>query len=77
MSSPSSTFLEKWYTKAEYLNYLQRFNKWKHERRNLSWLMTRTIGPACLVLDIVVVKDDRLLPCKWPLARVIKVQPGP
>ena len=24
-----------------------------------------------------MVKDDRLLPCKWPLARVIKVQPGP
>ncbi|CAB4026641.1 uncharacterized protein LOC110248986, partial [Paramuricea clavata] len=56
-------FWKKWY--AEYLNYLQRFNKWNHERRNLS------IG------DIVVVKDDRLLPCKWPLARVIKVQPGP
>ena len=47
-------FWKKWY--AEYLNRLQRFNKWKHEKRNLS------IG------DIVLIKDDRLMPCKWPLA---------
>ena len=37
-------FWKKWY--AEYLNHLQRFNKWKHEKRNLS------IG------DIVLIKDD-------------------
>ena len=56
-------FWKKWY--AEYLNHLQRFNKWKHEKRNLS------IG------DIVLIKDDHLMPCKWALARVTNVQPGP
>ena len=56
-------FWKKWY--SEYLNHLQNSNKWKHKKRNLS------IG------DIVLFKDDRLIPCKWPLFRVTKVQPGP
>ncbi len=56
-------FWKKWYT--EYLNHLQQSNKWKNKRRNLS------------VGDIVLVKDDRLSPCKWPLAKIVKVQPGP
>ena len=56
-------FWKKWQT--EYLNHLQQFNKWKNEKKNLS------------VGDILLVKDNRLSPCNWPLAKIVKVQPGP
>ena len=56
-------FWKRWST--EYLNGLQRFNKWKRPKRNLQ------------VNDIVLVKDNRTAPYQWPLARVTKIHPGP
>ncbi|CAB4015623.1 uncharacterized protein LOC110248986 [Paramuricea clavata] len=56
-------FWKRW--SAEYLNGLQRFNKWKVPKRNLQ------------LDDIVLVKDNRTPTCQWPLARVTKVHPGP
>ncbi len=56
-------FWKRW--SSEYLNGLQRFNKWKLPKRNLQ------------VNDIVLVKDNRTAPCQWPLGRVTKVHPGP
>ena len=46
-------FWKGWST--EYLNGLQRFNKWKRPKQNLQ------------VNDIVLVKDNRTAPCQWPL----------
>lgn len=56
-------FWKRWST--EYLNGLQRFNKWKRPKRNLQ------------VNDIVLIKDNRTAPCQWPLGRVTKIHPGP
>ncbi len=56
-------FWKRW--SSEYLNGLQRFNKWKLPKRNLQ------------VNDIVLVKDNRTAPCQWPFGRVTKVHPGP
>ena len=56
-------FWKRWST--EYLNALQRFNKWRLPRRNLR------IG------DIVLIKDNRTPPCQWPLGRIISTHPGP
>ena len=44
-------FWKRW--SNEYLNSLQRFNKWRLPRRKFS------------VGDIVLVKDNRTLPCQW------------
>ena len=56
-------FWKRWST--EYLQCLQRFNKWKFQNRNFA------------VGDIVLSKDDRLPPCQWALARITRVHPGP
>ena len=56
-------FWKRWSTK--YLNTLQRFNKWRLPRRNLS------IG------DVVLIKDNRAPPCQWPLGLITKTHPGP
>ena len=56
-------FWKRWST--EYLNALQRFNKWKRPKRNLR------------INDIVLVKDNRTLPYQWPLGRIIRIHPGP
>ena len=56
-------FWKRWST--EYLNGLQRFNKWRLPRRNLQ------------IDDIVLVKDNRTSPCQWPLGRITKTHPGP
>ena len=56
-------FWKRWST--EYLDALQRFNKWRLPRRNLR------IG------DIVLIKDNRTPPCQWPLGRIISTHPGP
>lgn len=56
-------FWKRWST--EYLNALQRFNKWRLPRRNL------------VVGDIVLIKDNRTPPCQWPLGRITRTHPGP
>ena len=43
---------------------LQRIYKWQYP--------TRGLVPD----DIVLLIEDKILPTKWPLARVIKVYPG-
>ena len=48
----------------EYLSTLNKFNKWHHSSRNLS------------VGDVVVLREDGIVPTKWPLAKVIQVHPG-
>ncbi|XP_078357312.1 uncharacterized protein LOC144642205 [Oculina patagonica] len=56
-------FWKRWST--EYLNALQRFNKWRRPKRCLR------------VDDIVLIKDNRTPPCQWPLGRIIRTHPGP
>lgn len=56
-------FWRRW--SLEYLNGLQRRNKWQYPKRNLQ------------VGDIVLMKDNRTSPDQWPLARVIITHPGP
>ena len=48
----------------EYLNTLQSRTKWQHIRPNIT--------PN----DIVIVKEDKLFACHWPIARVIQTYPG-
>jgi hypothetical protein len=48
----------------EYLTTLQQRYKWKTSQENAQ------IG------DVVVIRDDQLAPMKWPLGRIIDVQPG-
>ena len=55
-------FWKRW--SDEYLTALARINKWRTPSRNIQ------------VGDIVVLKEDNLIPTKWPLARVIQSYPG-
>jgi len=55
-------FWSRW--SSEYLPILNRHNKWHHPSRCLS------------VGDIVLLKEDTMVPTKWPLGRVIEVHPG-
>ena len=55
-------FWKRW--SDEYLTTLARINKWRTPSRNIQ------------VGDIVVLKEDNLIPTKWPLARVIQSYPG-
>lgn len=55
-------FWQRW--SSEYLVTLNKFNKWHYPSRNL------TVG------DVVVLKEDSIVPSKWPLAKVIRVYPG-
>ena len=48
----------------EYLHMLQARTKWQHVRPNLR------------VNDIVILKEDRVFACHWPLARILEVHPG-
>ena len=50
--------------KDEYLSALQKYLKWRHPTRNLK------IG------DVVVLKEDNMVVCQWPLARVVSTNPG-
>lgn len=56
------TLWDKW--SREYLNELQKRNKWQHESTRLK------------EGDVVLVREDNIPPLQWPLARVIKVHPG-
>ncbi len=49
---------------TEYLSNLRRFTKWHYPSRNVR------------VDDIVLLKEDSLVPTKWPMARVIEVNMG-
>lgn len=55
-------FWKRW--SGEYISSLQRYAKWNKTTRNIK------------VDDVVIVKEDGLLPTKWAMARVIKVHPG-
>ena len=55
-------FWQRW--SSEYLTSLNKFNKWHHPTRNLQ------------VGDIVIIREDTLVPTKWPLARVSQVHCG-
>lgn len=58
----TESFWSRW--SSEYLQNLQTSNKWFTERPNLK------------VGTLVLVKDERLPPSKWALARVSDVHPG-
>ena len=55
-------FWQRWYT--EYITILRKFTKWHHPSRNAQ------------VGDVVIVKEDNLIPGKWPLARITEVHTG-
>ena len=43
---------------------LNKYSKWHHPLKNVS------------VDDVVVVREDGMVPTLWPLARVVRVYPG-
>lgn len=55
-------FWQRW--SSEYLSSLNKINKWHDPSRNL------TVG------DVVILKEDGMIPTRWPLARVAEVHPG-
>ena len=55
-------FWQRW--SCEYLTILKKLTKWRNPKRNVS------------VRDIVILREDNLIPTKWPLARVVQVYPG-
>lgn len=55
-------FWKRW--SSEYLTTLQKLQKWHSTHRNI------VLG------DIVIIRDDVLVPGHWPLARVTKTYPG-
>ena len=44
--------------------HLQKFSKWHQRQRNF------------VEGDVVVLREDGMVPCKWPIARIMKVHPG-
>ena len=55
-------FWQRWY--SEYVTTLRRFTKWHHPSRNAR------------VGDVIILKEDGLVPGKWPIARVTEVHTG-
>ena len=55
-------FWKRW--SGEYISSLQRYAKWNKSTRNIK------IG------DVVIIREDGLLPTKWAIARVVDVHPG-
>ena len=55
-------FWQRWH--REYLSTLQKLQKWHVPTRNMA------------VGDIVLVREDGLVPCQWPLARIVNCHPG-
>ena len=49
---------------AEYMLQIRKYTKWQFPSRNIQ------IG------DLVCIREDSLVPTKWPLARVIEVHQG-
>ena len=58
-----NNFWKRW--SAEYLLHLQQRDKWRDPQANFG------------VGQLVLIKDDRYPPSKWPLGRVSEVHPGP
>ena len=58
-----SQFWKRW--ASEYLLHLQQREKWRDPADNFC------------VGRLVLVKDDRYPPAKWPLGRIVEVHPGP
>ena len=55
-------FWRRW--SSEYLVTLQKLHKWQSPSRNFE------------VGDVVILREDGLVPTRWPLARVIKTHAG-
>ena len=55
-------FWQRW--SSEYLSTLNKYTKWCHPTRNVS------------VGDLVILREDNIIPGKWPMARVVQVYPG-
>ncbi|XP_046391592.1 uncharacterized protein LOC124159726 [Ischnura elegans] len=55
-------FWKRW--SREYLHHLQQRTKWRDTKENF------TVG------QLVIVRDDRYPPSKWPLGRITEVHPG-
>ena len=55
-------FWRRW--SSEYLTALQKLQKWHSPSRNM------TVG------DVVVLREDGMVPTRWPLARITKTHPG-
>ncbi|XP_066589335.1 uncharacterized protein [Prorops nasuta] len=62
MTRIQQNFWKRW--SQEYLHHLQERNKWKGPTINYA------------VGQMVVVRDDRFPPAKWPLGRVLEIHPG-
>lgn len=62
VQSLSQHFWQRW--KEEYLHNLQHRTKWKSAQPNLN------------VNDLVIIRDERLPPQQWLLARVVSLHPG-
>nr|XP_034194882.1 uncharacterized protein LOC117611094 [Osmia lignaria] len=56
-------FWKRWST--QHLQWMQSISKWHHPSNNIH------------VGSLVLLTDERFPPCKWPLARVVAVHPGP
>ncbi|XP_066600734.1 uncharacterized protein [Prorops nasuta] len=56
-------FWKRW--SLEYMQHLQERGKWRGPTKNFA------IG------QLVLIRDDRYPPAKWPLGRVVEVHPGP
>ncbi|XP_034192183.2 uncharacterized protein LOC117609679 [Osmia lignaria lignaria] len=56
-------FWKHWST--QHLQRMQSISKWHHPSNNIN------------VGSVVLLTDERFLPCKWPLARALAVHPGP
>ena len=55
-------FWKRW--SGEFISSLQRYIKWNKSTRNIK------------VNDVVIVREDGLLPTKWAMARFVEVHPG-
>ena len=55
-------FWKRWSEK--YLTSLNRYNQWRRQSKNLE------------VGDIVMLKEDNIVPTQWPIARITEVHPG-
>ena len=62
LSEPCPAFWKRW--SSEYLTSLRKTYKWHQHARNIA------IG------DVLLIREDGLVPTKWPLARVTEVYPG-
>ena len=58
-----NNFWKRW--SSEYVFHLQQREKWRDPEVNFG------------VGQLVLLKDDRYPPSKWPLGRIIEVHPGP